>query len=76
MLVSTIVLGISNAQFLPVSREAIEAHQVKSVAAALVVILLLGWLVTIGLHRHPLRIWKALSKQAGGPPPDQAKPSN
>jgi hypothetical protein len=76
LVVSTIVLGISNAMGLPISHGAIEAHQVKSVVVTLVAVLVLGWVVTISLHRHPQRIWEAINTQAGGPKPGQSKPSS
>jgi uncharacterized membrane protein YhhN len=76
LVVSTIVLGISNAMFLPVSHAASDAHQVKSAVVTLAVVVVLGWLVTMSLHRHPLRIWEAMNKQIGGSKPGPNKPSS
>lgn len=66
LVTSTIVLGVSHAMFLPMSRASADAYQIKSLAVTLVVVLALGWLLTISLHRHPHLIFKALKKRVTG----------
>lgn len=63
LVASTLVLGVSHAMFLPVSHAAYSAYRAKSICAALLVIVTVGWLVTAGLHRHPAQIWQAIKKR-------------
>jgi|SRR5208337_4517615 len=60
LVTSTIVLGVSHAMFLPMSHAAEDAHRLKSLAFTLFVVLVLGWLLTTGLHRHPHLIFERM----------------
>jgi hypothetical protein len=60
LVAATLVLGIWHSTFLPMSHEAYAKFHVESVASATLVILVVGWLSTASLHRHPQRIWQAL----------------
>jgi hypothetical protein len=59
LVAATLVLGVFHATFLPMSHAAYEKFHVKSIASAALVILVLGWLSTASLHRHPQRLWQA-----------------
>jgi len=54
--VTTVVLGLSQAAFIPVSHEAAASFQTESVVGALFLNLLLGWVFTAGLHGQHLAL--------------------
>jgi hypothetical protein len=55
--ITTIVLGLGHAVFVPISHEAYVRFAVGIVATAAVVVLLLGWVFTANLHGHHRSIW-------------------
>ena len=52
MVVTTIVLGLAQATFIPYDTEEITTFRLKMAALALVVVFCLGWLFTGTLHEH------------------------
>jgi hypothetical protein len=57
LVVSTIVLGLGNAVFIPISRQAEASFRIQIVALACLLVAILGWVLTFPLHSHhrPLR---------------------
>ena len=51
LVATTVVQGLGEAVFLPLSHEAIVLFRIKTVAAALGVVGFLGWIFTLGLQR-------------------------
>ena len=60
LVATTLVLGVSGAQFIPMSHDAAEMHRIKSLAACAFVVLLFGWIFSSGLHQHPQKLWQLL----------------
>ncbi len=52
LVITTIVLGLGDAVFIPFTREEYFRFRAKEVGVALGLILLLGWVLTTGLHRR------------------------
>lgn len=50
LVATTLVRGLGEAVFLPLSHEAVVLFRVKTVAAAFGIVALLGWLFTLGLQ--------------------------
>jgi hypothetical protein len=70
---TTIVLGLAQATFIPFSTEAIAPFRIGVAALAILLVLCAGWLFTGSLHRHLLA---ALKRSAALPPPEvPAKPA-
>ncbi len=64
LFVGTVVLGLAHATFIPLTSNSYRILLIKAVAAAVIVILLVGWIITAGLHRHHVMLWdKALKKR-------------
>jgi len=68
LVLTTIVVGLAQATFIPYSTEAIAPFRLKVAVLAIVLILCVGWLFTGTLHRHLL----AALKRAAAPPPPEA----
>jgi hypothetical protein len=66
LVVTTIVLGLGQATFIPLSTEEIAPFRFKMAALAILLVLFAGWLFTGSLHRHLL----ASLKQSAAPPPE------
>jgi len=71
LVVTTIVLGLGQATFIPYSTEEITPFRLKMTALAVVLVLGVGWLFTGSLHRHLLASLKRTLRPAPEPP---AKP--
>jgi len=63
LVASTIVFGVTQATFLPLSHTAYVHWRVRSVAIAFLVIFILGWILTLSLRR-----------KSPAPTPDKAAP--
>ena len=50
LVVSTIVVGLNHATFLPISHEMYVAYCIRTILEATALVLALGWLFTAGLH--------------------------
>ena len=72
LVVTTIVMGLAKATFIPYSTGEIAPLRFKMSVLAIFLVLCIGWLFTGTLHRHLL----AALKRAGAPPPPEtpAKP--
>ena len=68
LVVTTIVLGLAQATFIPYSTEEIAPFRLKVAVLAILLVLGVGWLFTGTLHRHLL----AALKRGATPPPPQA----
>ena len=66
LVVTTIVLGLGQATFIPFSTAEIAPFRLKMTALAILIVLFVGWLFTGTLHRHLL----ASLKQAAAPAPE------
>lgn len=62
LVTATLVLGVWHATYLSMSHEAYVNFRVKSIGSAAAVILVLGWLLTASLHRHPQILWQAFMR--------------
>lgn len=62
LVTATFVLGVGRAAFIPLSADASTAFRLKSVAAAIVIIAALGWLLTRNLHGQHRPLWDAVRK--------------
>ena len=73
LVVTTIVLGLAQATFIPYSTEEIAPFRLKVAVLAIFLVLCVGWLFTGTLHRHLLA---ALKRSPAPPPPEvPAKPA-
>ncbi len=68
---ATIVLGLCQAASIPFSDHERTIMHFKWTGAAIIVIAVLGWVITLGLHRHHLWLWSVATKM----PPPGAKES-
>jgi hypothetical protein len=57
---TTIVFGVIHAAFIPMSHSEHIRFRVESIAAALLLVVLFGWLLTSNLHQQPRSLWKAV----------------
>ena len=75
LVVTTIVLGLGQATFIPSSTEAIMPFRLKAAALAILLVLGVGWLFTGTLHRHLLASLKRTAAGAPETPPKPPAPS-
>ena len=66
---TTIVLGLSQAAFIPMSYQDAARFSTESVLAALVLNLVVGWLFTTSLHGQHLRLWRCVTRLFTKPAP-------
>ena len=71
LVVTTIILGLGQATFIPFSTEEIAPFRLKVSALAILLVASVGWLFTGGLHRHLL----AFLKPQGAVPPTPVVPA-
>ncbi len=57
LVTSTIVLGLGQAAAIPYSDHDRSVEHLEWVLSAVALIAILGWLLTMSLHRHHLAIW-------------------
>ena len=69
--VTTLVVGLGQATFIPFSNEEIFSFRLKAAGLAILLVAGIGWLFTGSLHRH---ILASLKSPAAPPPAPQAKP--
>lgn len=69
LVVSTIVFGLGHAAAMPFSDQARARLHLQWTAEAVVLIGLLGWLFTLGLHRQGWRFWNPRTPST---PPQQS----
>jgi high-affinity Fe2+/Pb2+ permease len=62
--VSTIILGLGQAAFIPFHNSEIAPFRVLMTALAVLVVFCLGWLFSGSLHRHVRAIWKRSERSA------------
>jgi hypothetical protein len=67
---TTMIEGIGEAAFVPVSHEAVVLFRVKVAAMDLCSVGFLGWLFTFDLRRRHLALWK---RKGHGDPPEKGK---
>lgn len=79
LVVTTVVMGLGQAAFIPFTSAQETMFRLKIAAFAVFIVFCLGWLFTGSLHPHLLAPWKrsqeppkSASKESGGPLP--AKP--
>ena len=72
---STLVLGLGHASSIPFSEHQRRMDQLKWIAAAALLIALIGWLLTAGLHRLFLHKKATPPASAGTNPPKSSPPS-
>ena len=65
LVTATIIMGLGNAAHIPMSEASAQSFKIKSALLSAVVILGLGWLFSMSLHRHHLVIWRAAKRVAG-----------
>jgi hypothetical protein len=71
LVVTTIVMGLGQATFIPYYTDEIGTFRLGMAGAAIVLVLGLGWLFTGSLHRHIRELWKRREQAA---PETPAKP--
>jgi hypothetical protein len=71
LVVTTVILGLGQATFIPFSTQEIAPFRLKVVGLAILLVACIGWLFTGGLHRHLL----AFLKPQSAPPPPPATPA-
>ena len=64
--ITTIVLGLAQATFIPFSADEIAPFRFKAAVLAILLVLGVGWLFTGSLHRH---LFAAFKRSAAPPPP-------
>jgi hypothetical protein len=67
LLTTTIIMGIGEAAFVPVSYEAEVRFRIEVVGMAILTVGFLGWLFTFDLHRRPFALlgWKRQGNRTG-----------
>jgi hypothetical protein len=70
LIITTILLGLGQAMFIPYSTEEIAPFRLKMMGAAILLVLCIGWLFTGSLHRH---LWASLRPAASPTPEAPAK---
>lgn len=75
LVVTTIVMGLGQATFLPFATEAIAPFRLKMAMLAILLVLFVGWLFTGTLHRHLLASLKRSTTPAPEAAPKQPAPS-
>ena len=73
LVVTTVILGLAQATFLPFDSEQVAPFRLKVAALAIVLIACVGWLFTGSLHRHLFAALK-LPNPLPPPPAPPAKP--
>ena len=58
LVVTTVILGLGQATFIPFSTEEIAPFRLKAAGLAILLVASVGWLFTGGLHRHLLAFLK------------------
>ena len=71
LVVTTIILGLGQATFIPFYTQEVAPFRLKVAVLAILVVACIGWLFTGGLHRHLLAFFKPKS----APPPATATPA-
>jgi hypothetical protein len=71
---TTIILGLAQATFIPFSTEQIAPFRIKVAALAILVVFCVGWLFTGSLHRHLLADLKRKAAPPAPAPPGKATP--
>ena len=69
LVLTTIVLGLAQATFIPYYTEEIHAFRLKVAVLAVVLALCLGWLFTGPLHRRLFASWKERKAEPALEPP-------
>jgi hypothetical protein len=69
LVVTTIVLGLGQATFIPFSTEEIAPFRLKMAGLAILLVLFAGWLFTGSLHRHLLASLKRNAQSPAEAPP-------
>jgi hypothetical protein len=70
MVVTTIVMGLGQATFIPSCTEAIVPFRLRTAGVAILLMLCVGWLFTGTLHRHLLALFKRAPAPARETPPN------
>jgi hypothetical protein len=65
LVVTTIILGLAQATFIPFSTQDIAPFRLKVVVFAVLILACIGWLFTGGLHRH---LFALLKPRKAAPP--------
>jgi hypothetical protein len=79
LVTATIVWGVGESASIPFSEHDLELFHIKWTIIAVILIGVLGWLLTLGLHQQHLAIWRAFSKDEQllaqqGPPRNPVPP--
>jgi hypothetical protein len=69
LVISTLILGLGRARSLPISDQHRSVTQLKWAIVAAVVIIIAGWVLTSGLHRHHLALWRRFRPASAAPSP-------
>jgi hypothetical protein len=62
LVTTTIVLGLSEAAFIPMSHDAVVHFQTKCVALTVALLVFFGWIFTASLHGHHLPLWRLVRR--------------
>lgn len=77
LVLTTLILGLGQATFIPYHTGEIALFRLKLTAAAVIVVLCVGWLFTGTLHRRLLAAWRnrtSAPEPASKPPAATSKP--
>ena len=74
LIVTTVVMGLGQAAFIPYTSQEQSMFRVKIGALAIFIVLCLGWLFTGTIHPHLLAPWKRV-KEVRGELPKQTPPA-
>lgn len=75
LVVTTIIMGLAQATFLPFDTEEIAAFRLKAAGVAVLLVLGLGWLFTGSLHHHIRELWKRREQAAPEAPAKAPAPA-
>src|SRR6516162_3023560 len=77
LVISTLILGLGRARTIPISDHQRSVSQFKWAIVAALVIVIAGWVLTSGLHRHHLALWRRFRPASATPAPavPPAKPA-
>ncbi len=65
LVTATIIMGLGHAAHIPMSEASAQSFKIKSALLSAAVILILGWLFSMSLHRHHMVIWRAAKRASG-----------
>ena len=74
LVVTTIILGLAQSVFIPMTTDQITPYRIKAALVAVIAVFCLGWLFAGSLHPHIFAPWKRMPQPTIETPKDLAAP--